>query len=93
MNRRTLLLAALGIAGGTGIALAAGHERFERHGRDDHRRDGGHSDARRRRHDDDDNRPMRSAGSGAPNAPSAPDAPVPGNGLFRNGARPKVEVR
>jgi hypothetical protein len=85
MNRRTLLFTALGLTLGAGAALAAGHAYAERHDDDHHRR-------RPERHGE---RGEREGGPGRSVAadPNPATAPVPRNGLFQNGARPKVDVQ
>lgn len=92
MNRRSILFAALGLTVGASAALAAGHVYAERHDDDHHRRRPG----RRDDHDDhagDRRREGRSPERAATADPNAPSAPIPHNGLFNNGARPKVDVQ
>jgi len=88
MNRRSLLFAALGLTAGATAALAAGHVYAERHDDEHHRRRPGH-------HGDHGEHGEREGGRGRSVAadPNAPTAPVPNNGLFQNGARPKVDVQ
>lgn len=82
MNRRSILFAALGLALGAGVALAAGHIHAERHDDDHHRAD-------HHGWDDDD----EDEGGPAVTDPNAPAAAAPDNNLFLNGARPKVSVQ
>lgn len=86
MNRRTLLITALGLTVGASAALAAGHVYTERHDDDHHRRRPGHHD---REHGEREGGRGRSVAAD----PNPATAPVPRNGLFQNGARPKVDVQ
>jgi hypothetical protein len=88
MNRRTLLFTALGLTVGASAALAAGHAYAERHDDDHHRRRPGHHDREHGEREREGGRGRRVAAD-----PNPATAPVPRNGLFQNGARPKVDVQ
>lgn len=91
MNRRSILLAALGLALGAGVALAAGHIHAERHDDDHYSAD--HHGWDGDDHWDDDDEDEGGARGPAVTDPNAPTTPTPDNNLFLNGARPKVSVQ
>lgn len=94
MNRRSILLATLGLALGAGAALAAGHV-YSEHDDDHHdRRSSRHGEHHEHDEDEsDDDEDEGGARGPAVTDPNAPMAPTPDNNLFLNGARPKASVQ